>query len=61
MPFAVTVDYDTVGKDTVTLRERDSRAQVMCRRSTGPERAFTPPSFAELPLLLSVRSHVSVS
>ena len=28
MPFAVTVDYETVEKDTVTLRERDSRAQV---------------------------------
>ena len=33
VPFAVTVDYDTVEKDTVTLRERDSRAQVQCRRS----------------------------
>ena len=28
VPFAVTVDYETVEKDTVTLRERDSRAQV---------------------------------
>ena len=27
VPFAVTVDFDTVEKDTVTLRERDSRAQ----------------------------------
>lgn len=32
MPFAITVDYDTVQagerKDTVTLRERDSTEQV---------------------------------
>ena len=28
VPFAVTVDYETVSGDTVTLRERDSTAQV---------------------------------
>ena len=35
MPFAVTVDYETVEKDTVTLRERDSRAQVCGIHSWG--------------------------
>eukprot|EP00193_Tetraselmis_chui_P003500 CAMPEP_0177771360 /NCGR_PEP_ID=MMETSP0491_2-20121128/11534_1 /TAXON_ID=63592 /ORGANISM="Tetraselmis chuii, Strain PLY429" /LENGTH=689 /DNA_ID=CAMNT_0019288871 /DNA_START=54 /DNA_END=2123 /DNA_ORIENTATION=+ len=28
VPFAITVDYDTVKDDTVTLRERDSTSQV---------------------------------
>lgn len=28
MPFAITVDYDTVSDDTVTLRERDSTSQA---------------------------------
>lgn len=28
MPFAVTVDYETVEKDTVTVRERDTTKQV---------------------------------
>lgn len=28
VPFAVTVDYETIEGDTVTLRERDSTAQV---------------------------------
>ena len=40
VPFAVTVDYDTVEKDTVTLRERDSRAQVRRASSTGRLRTF---------------------
>ena len=35
VPFAVTVDYETVEKDTVTLRERDSRAQVCGIHSWG--------------------------
>ena len=28
MPFAVTVDYETVEKQTVTIRERDTTKQV---------------------------------
>jgi glycyl-tRNA synthetase (class II) len=28
VPFAVTVDYETVEKDTVTVRERDTTKQV---------------------------------
>lgn len=28
VPFAVTVDYETIENETVTLRERDSTAQV---------------------------------
>ena len=28
VPFAVTVDYDTLDDETVTLRERDSCSQV---------------------------------
>lgn len=28
VPFAVTVDYDTIKDDTVTVRERDTMAQV---------------------------------
>ncbi|MDD1669734.1 MAG: glycine--tRNA ligase [Methanomicrobiales archaeon] len=31
-PFAVTVDYQTLGDGTVTLRERDSMAQVRLKR-----------------------------
>lgn len=29
VPFGVTIDYDTIAKDTVTLRERDSMTQVL--------------------------------
>jgi len=28
VPFAVTIDYDTLKDDTVTIRERDSRKQI---------------------------------
>lgn len=28
IPYAVTIDFDTIGTDTVTLRERDSMQQV---------------------------------
>jgi glycyl-tRNA synthetase len=28
VPFAVTVDYDTLNDDTVTVKERDSKKQV---------------------------------
>lgn len=28
VPFAITVDYDTVKDDTVTVRERDTTKQV---------------------------------
>jgi glycyl-tRNA synthetase len=35
-PFAVTVDYDTKEDNTVTLRDRDSMAQVRCRISDLP-------------------------
>ena len=31
VPFAVTVDYETVEKDTITVRERDTTKQV-CHR-----------------------------
>lgn len=30
VPFAVTVDYATLKDDTVTVRERDTMAQVCC-------------------------------
>ena len=36
VPFAVTVDYDTVAKGTATLRERDSTAQVRAAISLLP-------------------------
>ncbi|MFW9920810.1 MAG: glycine--tRNA ligase [Candidatus Thorarchaeota archaeon] len=32
-PFCVTIDYDTLENDTVTLRERDSMNQVLIKRS----------------------------
>jgi len=33
VPFAVTIDYDTLKDDTVTIRERDSKKQVRMRIS----------------------------
>lgn len=33
VPFAVTIDYDTLKDDTVTIRERDSKKQVRVRIS----------------------------
>ena len=33
VPFAVTVDFDTLKDDTVTIRERDSMAQVRLPKS----------------------------
>ena len=30
VPFAITIDYQTVEDSTATLRERDSTAQVSC-------------------------------
>jgi len=34
IPFGVTIDFDTVKSDSVTLRERDSTRQVRIKVST---------------------------
>ena len=46
MPFAVTVDYETVEKQTVTIRERDTTKQVSLAPNVTP--AAMPKSSAFL-------------
>jgi glycyl-tRNA synthetase len=37
VPFDVTIDYDTIKNDTVTLRERDSMTQVLVPSAQLPD------------------------